>query len=140
MICRTFANSDTVTVKPFYEKNISYKSISDMARTAVGTPSFDTTRKPTEPKVNEPKHVVVKVQVPHERAVGFEGRMLVYTKKATDLHCLVKRVENVDAYDRLYQVIKAKGIQGLKAYFSATIHSKDKLVIKISEVLAPQPF
>lgn len=106
----------------------------------MGTPSNESIRQSTEPKVHEPKTVVVKIQVPNEPTRSVDGSLLVYTKKKTEFICLVKRLENVQAYDRVYQVIKEKGVNGLKAYFSATIYSKDKLEIKVSEVLAPQPF
>lgn len=129
-----------MTVKLFYDEDYFFKSISDTTRALMGTPAFDNIRQSTEPKADEPKHVVVKIQVPDEPTFSPDGNMLVYTKKKTEFICLVRRRENVKAYDRLYQVIKEKGVTGLKAYFSATIYSKDKLEVKISEVLAPQPF
>lgn len=138
--CRAFAESDTVMVKPYYNEDYFFKSISDATRAMMGTPAFDNVRQSTEPKVQEPKRVVVKIQVPDEPTFSPDGNMLVYTKKKTEFICLVRRQDNVQAYDRLYKAIKEKGVTGLKAYFSATIYSKDRLEVKISEVLAPQPF
>jgi hypothetical protein len=65
--------------------------------------------------------------------------MLVYTKKR-DFMCQVRRIDNPKAFDSLESVVRSKGVSGLKAYFSATLNSEDELVVKISEVLAEQPF
>lgn len=93
------------------------------------------------PKVSiEPKSIVIKVQVPTSPNKDPKGEMLVYTKKRDEFTCTIRRIDGFDAYDSLYQTVKNKGVGGLKAYFSAMLHDKDKLVVKISEVLAPQPF
>ena len=95
------------------------------------------------PKSSEDKSVVIKVQVPIDllamKATKRGGDMRVYTKKR-DLVCSIRRAENPAAYDRIFDVIAAKGVGGLKAYFAAELKSKDELIIKVSEVLAEQPF
>ncbi|KAF5366271.1 hypothetical protein D9758_005800 [Tetrapyrgos nigripes] len=112
----------------------------------------------TAPDVTkEPKSLIIKVQVP----VPFEltgrtpatstppapsnnsnGALAVYTKKR-DFVCYIKRAEQDQGglpYDQIADVVKTKGVGGVKAYFAAELRSEDELVVKISEVLAEQPF
>lgn len=54
--------------------------------------------------------------------------------------CAVRRSDGPTAYDRISNVIRTRGVGGAKAYFAAELKSKDELVVKVSEVLAEQPF
>lgn len=97
---------------------------------------------------SESKSIVIKVQVPFnfeddKRPLSEEclnmGDLLIYTKKR-DFVCVIQRMENVVAYDRISRVVKTCGVGGAKAYFAAELKMKDELVVKVSEVLAEQPF
>jgi hypothetical protein len=81
------------------------------------------------------RSIIIKVQLP----VSGTGEMLVYTKKR-DLVCTIRPEDNSAAYPRLADVVKSKGVGGMKACFAAELKSKDELVVKVSEVLAEQPF
>ena len=92
---------------------------------------------------SESKNLVIKVQVPFDPnsrgpAVG-NGNLFLYTKKR-DLVCTVRREDNPAGYDRIAQVVRTKGVGSVKAYFAAELKSKDELIVKVSEVLAEQPF
>jgi hypothetical protein len=84
---------------------------------------------------------VLKVQVPYtgNRKIDSTGELLLYTKKR-DFACTIRRSDEPDEYDRISQVVRTKGVGGVKAYFAAELESKDKLVVKVSEVLAEQPW
>ena len=61
--------------------------------------------------------------------------MLVHTKKRLgDLVCTINPQNNLDGYVRasVADVVGAKGVGGLKAYFSAELRSQDELVVKIA--------
>jgi hypothetical protein len=91
-----------------------------------------------------PKPLVIKVQVPfsgamHERVPLSKEPLLIYTRRR-DFLCTVIRADCPSAYDAISAVIYSKGVGGAKAYFPAELWSKDKLVVKIGEMLAEQPF
>ncbi|KAG6914369.1 hypothetical protein DXG01_000735 [Tephrocybe rancida] len=67
------------------------------------------------------------------------GPLLVYTKKR-EFVCRFRREDAPAAYDRISSTIAAKGVGGTKAYFAVELKSKDELVVKVSKVLAEQPF
>jgi len=80
--------------------------------------------------------MIIKVQLP----LNWDGGALfVYTKKR-DFVCSVRKQDSPSAYDRIVKVVKTQGVGGVKAYFAAELRSKDELVVKVSEVLAGQPF
>lgn len=90
------------------------------------------------------KSIIIKVQIPiiqsRQIVPGPEpGALLVYTKKR-DFVCVINRCDGPPGYDRIVDVVKAEGVGGTKGYFAAELHSKDKLVVKISQILAEQPF
>lgn len=89
----------------------------------------------------ESKTLVLKVQVPYtgNPAIASTGNLLLYTKKR-DFACSIRRADAPTDYDRISQIVKTKGVGGAKAYFAAELESKDKLVVKVSEVLAEQPW
>lgn len=90
---------------------------------------------------NGAKPMVVKVQVPFtsNARVLSTGDLLVYTRRR-DFACVVRRSDGPNEYDRISEVIRMKGVGAAKAYFAAELTSKEKLVVKISEVLAEQPW
>lgn len=92
---------------------------------------------------SETKNIIIKVQVPYDVATSDHidggGPLFVYTKKR-DFVCMILRQDDPVAYDRVTRVVKAKGPGGAKAYFAAELRSKHELVVKVSEVLAEQPF
>jgi hypothetical protein len=141
-----------VTVKPFYDSKGTFKSASETTRKILAVQSKLDTRdiisalnstKATKLKPADPKTMVIKVQIPIDSYTKLqphsEGDILIYTKKK-DFACLIRRSDDSKAWDALHQAVKTKGASGLKAYFSATLVSKEELVIKISEALAAQPF
>lgn len=89
----------------------------------------------------ETKTLVLKVQVPYtgNPKIRSTGDLLLYTKKR-DFACTIRRSDGPTEYDRISQVVRTKGVGGAKAYFAAELESKEKLVVKVSEVLAEQPW
>ena len=65
--------------------------------------------------------------------------MLVYSK-SRNFECRIRREDAPAAYDRVAQIVRTKGFLGAKAYFVVQLKSANELVVKISEVLADQPF
>lgn len=65
--------------------------------------------------------------------------MIVFDKKRS-LVCRLRRQDDAEAYLRISRTIRAKGVLGAKAYFSAVLTHKDELVIKVDEVLAEMAF
>jgi hypothetical protein len=92
---------------------------------------------------SESKKLVIKVQVPYNmltnKPQAGSETLFIYSKER-DFVCRVNREDGPAAYDRITRVIQSKGVGGAKAYFAAELKSKDELVVKISEVLAEQPF
>ena len=83
---------------------------------------------------------MIKVQVPWT-GTGAQSTadLLVYTKKR-DFVCTISLRGNGDAYRRITDVVREKGVGSAKAYFTAELKSQDELVVKVDEVLAAQPF
>lgn len=87
------------------------------------------------------KRAVVKVQIPPvlKNPDGSYNDIMVYTQKR-DFSCMVRRRDCPQEFDRVYDVIKNKTLSKLKGYFVAEIQSRDEFSVKISEVLAAQPW
>ncbi|KAJ7911586.1 hypothetical protein B0H13DRAFT_2009257 [Mycena leptocephala] len=147
--CHLFSTSNTVTLKPYYQTYGNTIPTAEFTRQTLGYPtqssswSHNRTRLAHTPKNldREAKTLVLKVQVPYtgNRKVDSTGELLLYTKKR-DFACTIRRSDEPDEYDRISQVVRTKGVGGVKAYFAAELESKDKLVVKVSEVLAEQPW
>ncbi|TCD62460.1 hypothetical protein EIP91_006830 [Steccherinum ochraceum] len=145
--CRPFSQTNTVTLKPRYKGAGTMMSTSEFTRAAMGLPTEGTpsrnTRSSQAPRGSAfPKSIVIKVQVPwtgEDVATQSTGDLLVYTKKR-DFVCTVQFKDDRDAYKRISEVVRQKGVGGAKAYFAAELMSKDELVVKVDDVLAAQPF
>lgn len=147
--CQPFSASNTITIKPFYETHGLIAPTSTFTRNAFGIPTppipSSHQRSAHIPKglLSESKNLVIKVQVPLNLSTGTtgasRGNLLIYSKKR-DFVCAVRRSDGPTAYDRISNVIRTRGVGGAKAYFAAELKSKDELVVKVSEVLAEQPF
>ncbi|KAF8147766.1 ankyrin [Mycena galopus ATCC 62051] len=147
--CQPFSASNTVTLKPYYNSFSHTIPIAEFTRKSMGHAtqssswSQSQTRGAHVPKNldRESKTLVIKVQVPNtlDPKQASTGDLLLYTKKR-DFACTIRRSDTPADYDRISQVVRTKGVGGKKAYFAAELESKDKLVVKISEVLAEQPW
>ncbi|OCH89379.1 ankyrin [Obba rivulosa] len=148
--CHPFDASNTVVVQPRYKDIGKLRSTPDIVRQMIGIETGPVPkshqRSAHAPRVRPDvgKALTVKVQVPFdpfglqpENAVS--GDLLVYTKKR-DFVCMIVRSDDPVAYDRVMGAVRMKGVGGAKAYFPAELLSKEKLVIKVGEVLAEQPF
>ena len=146
--CNPFCAETTVTLKPSYDGIMESGTVSraDFTRQALGLATHATL--PIRPGltkiVAEKKSMVVKVQIPVEILNGGPidsafASLFIYNKKR-DFVCEVKRVSDPDVYEAVVEVVKSKGVGGAKAYFAAELKNPDELVVKISEVLAAQPF
>ncbi|KAM5540758.1 hypothetical protein V8D89_005402 [Ganoderma adspersum] len=148
--CIPFSPESTVTLTPFYEDIGPVTSLADMTRQAYG---FRVEKQPARNarsvkvpyiRPGETKKVIIKVQVPFSLDTGGPtreefGDMMVYDKKRSFV-CRLRRQDGEDAYLRLSRTVRAHGVAGAKAYFSAELRSKDELVVKYKEVLGEQPF
>ncbi|TFK66409.1 ankyrin [Pluteus cervinus] len=146
-MCQSFSPTTTVTLRPRYRDIGHMVPVQRLTQTALGIPTPPTPeahhRSAHIPKnvKGDGKGLIIKVQVPwtgNGIAAG-HGDLMIYTKKR-DLVCVAQWSDDPTSYDRLCKVIREKGAGGAKAYFAAELKSQDELVIKISEVLADQPF
>lgn len=143
--CHPFSASNTVTLMPTYTDHGTTMPLATMMRNLMDIPTDPTpqrhTRGPRAPKSSDAKSLVVKVQVPWlgPVPVAGSGPLLVYTKKR-DFVCQIMRADNPAGYDRICEVVRTRGVGGAKAYFTAELESKYELVVKVSEVLATQPW
>ncbi|OCH89380.1 ankyrin [Obba rivulosa] len=148
--CHPLDASNTVTIRPRYGGFTTLFSTSEFVRKGLGIPiqESSSSRQPSmrAPRLDpdEAKGMTIKVQVPYGPDVSpsspqSQGSLLLYNKKR-NFTCQVYREDEPAAYDRIVHVVRTKGVGGAKAYFPAELKSEDKLVIKIGEVLAEQPF
>ncbi|KAJ7485156.1 ankyrin [Mycena galericulata] len=147
--CQPFSASNTVTLTPYYEAFGNTIPTADLTRKFMGYPtqasswSNNRTRAAHTPKNldRESKTLIIKVQVPYtgNPQIRSTGDLLLYTKKR-DFACTIRRSDAPAEYDRISEVVRTKGVGGAKAYFAAELESKEKLVVKVSEVLAEQPW
>ncbi|KAH7911468.1 hypothetical protein BJ138DRAFT_1150559 [Hygrophoropsis aurantiaca] len=152
--CIPFSTVNVITVKPTYGGIYGYTtSRSDFARQCLDIPvepgneprrhrNADKNAKKAKNEVN--KSMIIKVQVPvgmfDRPALETHGQgLLVYNRKR-DFVCGIEKASNPAHYDDLVGTVLRKGVKSVKAYFSAELKNRDELVIKISEVLAEQPF
>lgn len=145
--CSPFCAKTTVTLKPTYDGGISETvSRADFTRQAFGLATSST--RPLRPGLTrneaENKSMVIKIQVPVDLFTNSPinsalGSLFIYNKKR-DFVCTVPRTSCPDAYDAIVRIVRSRGVGGAKAYFAAELKNPDELVVKISEVLAEQPF
>ncbi|KAG8215377.1 ankyrin repeat-containing domain protein [Butyriboletus roseoflavus] len=146
--CNPFCAQTTVTLKPSYSGG-GFETVSraDVTRQVFGlaTPTTRPLRpRPSKNAEAESKSMVIKVQVPFSLVTSSpvnsaHGSIFIYDERR-DFVCTVSRASNPDAYDAVTQVVRSRGVGGAKAYFAAELKNPDELVVKISEVLAEQPF
>ncbi|KAI0354840.1 ankyrin [Trametes cingulata] len=148
--CIGFNADSTITFTPFYEDIGRIVPTADVQRAAFGykvpKQSKRNMRSVHVPHIppGETKKMIVKIQVPFDMDTGMPqaaevGDMLVFDKKRS-LVCRIRRQDDEEGYLRLSRIIRQKGVLGAKAYFSAEMRRTDKLVVKVSEVLAEQAF
>ncbi|KAJ7280376.1 ankyrin repeat-containing domain protein [Mycena rebaudengoi] len=142
--CQPFSASNTVVLTPYYDGSIRATiSPADLTRHILGYPTESTptnrtraAHAPKNLKKNQAKSIVIKVQVP---LASGTGDLFIYTKKR-DFACTIRRSDAPAEYDRISEVVRGKGVGGTKAYFTAELEAKERLVVKITEVLAEQPW
>ncbi|CAK5263290.1 unnamed protein product [Mycena citricolor] len=151
--CNPFSHSNTVVLIPHYHAYNNTIPTADLTRRAMGYPSEaeawskNKMRGAHAPKKvdKESKSITIKVQVPWnfqgdlEASKKSSGDLLVYTKKR-DFACTIRKRDAPAEYDRIAAVVREKGVGGAKAYFAAELESRDRLVVKVTEVLAEQPW
>lgn len=145
--CKPFDDSSNVVVlKPFFGPGHAYGTImptAEVVRQQLGLATDTNSSRHNKSfswntdsvHITPLRSIIIKVQVP----MTGTAEMLVYTKKR-DLICTIRPEDNQKTFARLADVVRTKGVGGLKAYFTAELKSKDELVVKVSEVLAEQPF
>lgn len=116
-------------------------STSEMVRDAMGMSGPPVSRPHKKNNAEGPilscsRPTLIKVQVPYDMD---RGSLLIYNKKK-DLVCCAERPDAPAAFDRIVQVIREKGLNGMKAYFVAELKNKGALEVKVDEVLAEQPW
>jgi hypothetical protein len=82
------------------------------------------------------KEVVVKIQTPQPLR-NEDGSYNIFRQKR-DLGSVVRQEDCPEDFDRVCRVIEKEAISGAKGYFVARLESRDKLAVKISELLASQ--
>ncbi|KAK0446562.1 uncharacterized protein EV420DRAFT_1483997 [Desarmillaria tabescens] len=152
-LCQPFTARNTVTLIPYYpeDKNGFRQPMAKFSRDLWSIPTSETppshrrfAHTPKNLSADSPKSIVIKVQVPFDAFssrpnIRPDGDLLVYTKKR-DFVCTIRRGDAPEEYDRISQVVRTRGVGGAKAYFAAELRGKTALIVKISEVLAEQPF
>ncbi|KAJ6501459.1 hypothetical protein C8R47DRAFT_969851 [Mycena vitilis] len=166
--CQPFTNTNTVTLHPWYDHHQS-RIVPDAAlkRLLLGyetsSPEFTNVKKMRAshvPKIptHRSKMLIIKVQIPFIWPASPRTRIVddwtntwdpdtlrLYTKKR-DFACSIRRSDAPEDYDRILSSVRERGTGsvdgtgGVKAYFAAELQSKDRVVVKISETLAEQPW
>ncbi|KAF7291525.1 hypothetical protein MKEN_01487100 [Mycena kentingensis (nom. inval.)] len=140
--CTPFGGDNTVALKPFYRNNAVSIPTAEVRRNmafAAFTDSDLPSPRAGSSKKGPSQSLTIKVQVPFTGypIVKSSGDLMVYNK-TRDFMCSIRRVDAPEAYERISEVVRDKGVGGAKAYFMAELESKDRLVVKVSELLAPQ--
>ncbi|KAG7439040.1 uncharacterized protein BT62DRAFT_914928, partial [Guyanagaster necrorhizus] len=152
-LCQPFSTRNTITLIPCYAdaRNGFVQPTAMFSPDLLSIPAPDTPQShhrfahtPKNLSAESPKSIVIKVQVPFDvfsnrQNVRFNEDLLVYTKKR-DFVCTIRRVDAPEEYDRIFQVVRTKGVGGAKTYFAVELRSKTALIVKVSEVLAERPF
>ncbi|KAJ7185945.1 hypothetical protein C8R46DRAFT_881509 [Mycena filopes] len=135
--CQSFGPENSVELIPHYDPGLTLP-VAEATRLALGYPVSQVVTLKQLCVGHVPRHIkpkgktlVVKVQVP--RIVT--NHLMIYTK-TRNFACLAYRTDNPTAYDRISAVVG----EGSKAYFVAELVDKDRLIIKISQKLADQPW
>ncbi|KAH9850149.1 ankyrin [Lenzites betulinus] len=150
LTCIGFNRDTTVTLRPFYQDIGPIIPTADMHRMMYGYPvakqSKRSMRSMHVPHIRpgETKKLIIKVQVPFDMDTGAPqaaelGDLMIFDRKRS-LVCRIRREDDEEGYLRISRVVRQKGVCGAKAYFPAEMTRPDKLVVKVSEVLAEQNF
>ncbi|EMD34613.1 hypothetical protein CERSUDRAFT_67058 [Gelatoporia subvermispora B] len=140
--CRPLNSSDSVTGKPVCGEHENLVSNSDLIRRQLGL-SFEPLSYVQPPKhapqlrPDEAKGMTIKTQIPYRPKEPLTSGCYGPNR---NFICMIHREDDPISYDCIIEVVSSKGVYGAKAYFSAELKSDDKLVIKVGEVLAEQPF
>ncbi|KAJ7490171.1 ankyrin repeat-containing domain protein [Mycena galericulata] len=148
--CQPFDKTTTVTLHPHYgsERTIP---VAELTRSLLGYPTLHSSWMEKRTRTAHiPKHLehgtikpfILKVQVPYFAngcTDDSNGDLLLYTRRR-DFACTIRRSDDPASYDVVSHTVRTKGTAGAKAYFAAELHSREKLIIKISQVLADQPW
>jgi len=146
--CNPFCAATTVTLKPTYGGPLESSTVSkaDLTRQMLGiaAPTTNLVRPGLTKNEAENKSMVIKIQIPIDSFPNSPiqsalGGLFIYNKKR-DFVCTVTRASNPTGYDAIVQIVRSRGVGGAKAYFAAELKNPNELVVKISEVLAEQPF
>ncbi|KAJ7482347.1 ankyrin repeat-containing domain protein [Mycena galericulata] len=143
--CQPFDKTTTVTLHPHYgsERTIP---VAELTRSLLGYPTLHSSWMEKRTRTAHiPKHLehgtikpfILKVQVPYFAngcTDDSNGDLLLYTRRR-DFACTIRRSDDPASYDVVSHTVRTKGTAGAKAYFAAELHSREKLIIKISQVL-----
>ncbi|TFK66403.1 hypothetical protein BDN72DRAFT_800035 [Pluteus cervinus] len=140
--CKALSESAVLTFVPRYEVGDKKVNVipNEYARVAMGVrhdlppSSHFRAARFTAPSDD----LIIKIQVP-VGGNGLDSHMLVYDKKRSFI-CTLWKMDNMVSYPIMEKLIKEKGPGGLKGYFRAEVVEKDKLLVRVEEMLAPQPF
>ncbi|KAG6879270.1 hypothetical protein C0992_003945 [Termitomyces sp. T32_za158] len=145
--CQPFSADNIVAVKPHYEQGGYMMPLSIHRNRFFGVE--DTTSPTCFRTAHIPKNLttgkimVIKVQLPYDHkkktVMPVTGPLFVYNKNH-DFVCQIRREDGATAYDCIRNTVSTKGVGGAKAYFAAELKAKDEMIIKVSQVLAEQPF
>ncbi|KAJ7730576.1 ankyrin [Mycena metata] len=148
-LCVPFSGLNVAALVPYYLSHTRTLPAADSMRVMLGYPTQSSSFTATQTRAaHVPKNLdraskvlTVKIQVTlgPDRKCDDTGDLLLYTKKR-DFACAVRRCDAPAAYDRVLGVVKEKGFGGVKAYFIAELESVNRLFVKISDVLAEQPW
>ncbi|KAG6877909.1 hypothetical protein C0993_002395 [Termitomyces sp. T159_Od127] len=145
--CQPFSADNTVVVKPYYAQEGSMMPVEVHRNRFFGvedtTPTAHFRNAHIPKNLTTAKNMVIKVQLPydHKAKIAIPGAnpLFVYNKNR-DFVCQILWEDGPAAYDCIRNAVATKGVGGAKAYFAAELKTKDELIIKVSEVLAEQPF
>ncbi|KAH7920439.1 hypothetical protein BV22DRAFT_1133069 [Leucogyrophana mollusca] len=142
--CRPFSTSTAISVKPTYGNFQLGIPRADLTRQHLNIATVKPSREYKAPSENPTlRSMVIKIQVPITTGnlpANTTGESLLVYNRKRDFACSISKATNPAQYDEIVNTVLSKGVNGVKAYFAAELKSRDELVIKISEVLAVQPF
>ncbi|TFK50681.1 hypothetical protein OE88DRAFT_284016 [Heliocybe sulcata] len=146
--CRPFSACNTITLTPSYYCDQTVMPLAALMRNLTGISSEEPKCTDANAVIPKPtmqaRSMVIKVQAPWNVVAccpvrSPETPLMVYNKKR-DFVCWVDRKSDPEAYDRIEDVVRKRGVGGAKGYFPAELVNPGKLVVKVDQILAEQPF